>query len=495
LALPISKTSAQNQEPAKPKLAVGSKKFTENVLLGAMMTQLLRKTGFRVRYRDQLGGSRFLWNALRNGEIDAYPEYTGTILQELLTGEDVSRDSLRAALRERGLRMTEPLGFNNTYALAMREKQADRLDIETISDLTEHPSLTFGFTNEFMDREDGWPALRGTYDLQPQSVEGLDHDLAYQGIKEGAIDVIDIYSTDAEVAYYDLRVLKDNKKLFPAYRAVILYRADLQKRAPQAVRALKRLEGQISADTMTALNKRAKIDGVPGPKVAASFLNRTFTFAGSSEVEANTQSRAGRVWQRTKEHLWLVGVSLALAILLAVPIGVAAAKVRVLEQPILGAVGVIYTLPALAILVFMIPLFGIGTTPAMAALFLYSLLPIVRNTHAGLHDIPGQIGESADALGLTAWAKLGQIELPLAARSILAGVKTSAVINVGTATLGALIGAGGYGQPILTGIRLDDFGLIMEGAVPAALLALVAQGLFEIVERLVVSPGLRLSGE
>ena len=155
-------------------------------------------------------------------------------------------------------------------------------------------------------------------------------------------------------------------------------------------------------------------------------------------------------------------------------------------------VGIIQTLPSLALLVFMIPLLGLGSPPAVAALFLYSLLPIVRNTYTGLHDIPNSVRESADALGLTAAARLRLVELPMSARAILAGIKTSAVINVGTATIGAIIGAGGYGQPILTGLELRNTSLILQGAVPAALLALLVQGLFELAERWLVPKGLRL---
>ncbi|MGE0747508.1 MAG: ABC transporter permease, partial [Rhodospirillales bacterium] len=201
---------------------------------------------------------------------------------------------------------------------------------------------------------------------------------------------------------------------------------------------------------------------------------------------------ATRVWRRTVEHLRLVAVSLAAAILVAVPLGIVAARRPRMGQALLAAVGVIQTIPSLAILVFMIPLLGIGGPPAIVALFLYSLLPIVRNTYAGLHDVPPSLRESADAMGLNPGARLRLVELPLAARSILAGIKTAAVINVGTATLGALIGAGGYGQPILTGIRLDDVGLILEGAVPAAVLALLVQGMFEVAERRIIPRGLRV---
>jgi osmoprotectant transport system permease protein len=236
------------------------------------------------------------------------------------------------------------------------------------------------------------------------------------------------------------------------------------------------------------MNARTKLDGVAETQVAATFVRETLGVAATAE----TESMWDRLWRNTRDHLGLVAVSLGAAILVAVPLGVLAARRRDLGQAILAVTGVIQTIPSLALFVFMIPLLGIGGPPAMVALFLYSLLPIVRNTHAGLAGISTSLRESAEALGLPAPARLRLIELPLAGRSILAGIKTSAVINVGTATLGALIGAGGYGQPILTGIRLDDVGLILEGAVPAALLALAVQGLFEIFERAVVPRGLRL---
>jgi osmoprotectant transport system permease protein len=177
-----------------------------------------------------------------------------------------------------------------------------------------------------------------------------------------------------------------------------------------------------------------------------------------------------------------------------VPLGVVASRRPRFAQGLLGAVGLVQTIPSLALLVFMIPLLGIGAQPATVALFLYSLLPIVRNTHAGLCNVPASLRESAEALGLPPGAILRRVSLPLASPLILAGVQSAAVINVGTATLGALVGAGGFGQPIFTGIRLDDFGLILQGAVPASLLALLVQGLFELVGRWVVPRGLRARG-
>jgi osmoprotectant transport system permease protein len=212
-----------------------------------------------------------------------------------------------------------------------------------------------------------------------------------------------------------------------------------------------------------------------------------------SKIEVST--RLDRLISTTSEHLFLVCLSLGAAILVAIPLGIWGARNSTLGQVILSSVGIIQTIPSLALLVFMIPLLGIGGPPALVALFLYSLLPIVRNTLSGLTGLPIDVQESAHALGLPASARLRLIELPLAARSILAGIKTSAVINVGTATLGALIGAGGYGQPILTGIRLDDTSLILEGAIPAAVLALLVQWSFDFVERTLLSPGLQIKQE
>ena len=462
-------------QSADTTLTVGSKKFTENVILGWTATQLLEASGYRATHRAQLGGSRFLWEALVYGDVDAYPEYTGTLLQEIFAGASVTRVTLADTLARYGVGMTAPLGFNNTYALGMRADRADSLGIETIADLRAHPDLTLGFSNEFMDRADGWPSLRQAYDL-PQSAQGVDHDLAYRGLVGGSIDVIDLYSTDAQIEQYDIRVLADTRDHFPAYRAVLLYRMDLPA---DAVAALQRLEGQISAATMQRLNARAAIDQVDERSVAAAFLNETFGLS----VVAETETRLQRIVQRSREHFVLVGVSLGLAILLGIPLGVIAAKVRGLGAGVLLTVGLIYTIPSLALLAVMVPLLGVGRVPAISALFLYSLLPIVWNTYTGLNDIAGPLRESAEALGLSEMAKLGRVELPLAARSILAGLKIAAVINVGTATLGALIGAGGYGQPILTGIRRANLELILEGTLPAAVLTMGVLALLEALER------------
>jgi osmoprotectant transport system permease protein len=457
------------------EVRVGSKVFTESVVLGEIASQLCAASGVPAVHRRELGGTQVLWQALRAGAIDVYPEYTGTIREEILGGRGLE------ALDAEGVRVVARLGFDDSYAIGVKKDAP----FVRISELGAHPELRLGFSNEFLSRADGWPALRAAYGLPQTDVRGLDHTLAVRALADGAIDATDLYTTAAEIRAFGLRALDDDRRHFPAYDAVLLARADL---APEARTALARLDGAIDRQTMIAMNARAKLDRVPEATVAADWLAVHLGVVGATHAEG----RAARIWRTTRDHLVLVALSLFAAVVCALPLGILAARRPRLGHVVLAVAGVIQTIPSLALLVVLIPLLGIGAPPAIVALFLYSLLPIVRNTHAGLNDIPAATREAAAAIGLPARARLRLVELPMATRAILAGIKTSAVINVGTATLGALVGAGGYGQPILTGIRLDDVGLILEGAVPAAALALIVQALFDLAERWLVPRGLRI---
>ncbi len=477
---------------SKP-VRVASKAFTESVLLAELVTQLERAAGVPAEHRVGLGGTRLVWNALLSGSVDVYPEYTGTLVDEILSAEappprPVTRAWIGQVLARHGVAMTEPLGFNNTYAIGLKSARAGELGVKKLSDLKSHPELRFGLSSEFLSRRDGWPGLRERYGLPQTDVRGLDHDLAYRALETGSIDATDVYSTDAEIPRYGLRPLLDDLQFFQRYDAILLYRLDLGSHIGDVgLRALQRLEGRIDAAHMAAMNAHAKLDRVPEAVVASAFLREAFGVRAGTVQHSATREMLARIG----EHLLLVVSSLLAAIAIAIPIGVFAARRPRTGEVVLAVVGVVQTIPTLALLVFMIPLFGIGGRPAVVALFLYSLLPIVRNTHAGLRGIPTPLLESAQALGLPARAMLRLVELPLASPLILAGIKSAAVINVGTATLGALIGAGGLGQPIFTGIRLDNLSLILQGAIPASLLALAVQGLFEIIERKVVPRGLR----
>jgi osmoprotectant transport system permease protein len=477
-----------------PALRVGSKAFTESVILAELVTHLAQSQGLAAEHVAGLGGTRLLWEALLTGQIDIYPEYTGTLSEEIFAGEGVRGvAALRARLAESGLEMTGPLGFNNTYVIGMKADLADELSIRCISDLRGHPDLTLRFSNEFMKRADGWGALAQRYRLPHRDVRGLEHALAYEALEQGVIQVTDLYATDAKIRKLQLRRLRDDRAHFPQYHAVFVYRAELARRAPALVSVLRSLEGAIDETAMTNMNARVELHGLSESRVAADFL----ATARGIRSRVPDPSVVRDITRYTLEHLNMVAVSLTAAVLLAVPLGIVAARQAELAQPILGVVGVIQTIPAIALLVLLIRPVSyfsdeLGYPQAVVALFLYSLLPIVRNTYAGLRGISPQLHESAVALGLSAWVRLWRIELPLASRMILAGIKTAAVINVGFATLGGFIGAGGYGEPIFTGIRLNDYGVILQGAVPAAGLALLVQGVFELVERVVVPRGLRL---
>jgi osmoprotectant transport system permease protein len=375
---------------------VGSKSFTESVLLGEAAAQLAAAAGAPADHRRALGGTRILWEALRRGELDVYPDYTGTLAREILASEaPLDEPALRAALAARGVAITRPLGFENAYAVGVRRDVAERLGLARISDLARHPGLRLGFTNEFMDRADGWPALRARYRLPQRAVRGLEHDLAYRALATGDLDATDVYTTDPVARQLDLRLLEDDLRAFPEYQAVLVHRADLGRRAPRALEAMRRLEGRISADDMVAMNRRVQLEGAAPEEVAAEFLRERLGVASRFSVE----SAPARVLRRTREHLALVLVALLAAVAAAVPLGVLAARRPVAGRLILGVVGVVQTIPSLALLVFMIPLLGIGAGPAIAALFLYGLLPIVRNTHAGLTGIAPELRESAAALG------------------------------------------------------------------------------------------------
>jgi osmoprotectant transport system permease protein len=478
----------------KHPVRVGSKSFTESVILAEMARQLAEHGGITCEHVRNVGGTRLLWEALRAGQIDLYPDYTGTLIKEIFAGDAINGIAeLKAKLADDDLKMSAPLGFNNTYVIGMKRDKAEKLGIHAISDLRDHPNLTMRFSNEFMQRSDGWPALARTYNLPQADVRGIEHALAYEAIDQGTIDVTDLYATDAKIRTLDLVSLEDDLAYFPRYDAVFVYRADLAKRAPKLVTALHVLEGAIDESKMIELNAAVEIDHLSEARAAADCLDPLV----QGEVTVHEESDAARVWRNTLEHTQMVAVSLGAAILVAIPLGIIAARRARLAQVILGVVGIIQTIPSIALLVMLIgPLKyvsnSIGYPQAVVALFLYSLLPIVRNTYTGMHNIAPSLQESAVALGLPSFARLWRIELPMASRTILAGIKTAAVINVGFATLGGFIGAGGYGEPIFEGIRLMNYHIIFLGAVPAAVLALLVQGLFEIAERWFVPKGLRL---
>ncbi|MGM9483979.1 ABC transporter permease/substrate-binding protein [Roseateles sp. NT4] len=473
---------------AAPALQVGSKRFTESYLLGEIVTQTLARQGVTAEHRQGLGNTAILAAALQQGQIDVYPEYTGTIVRELLKRESPADaqaplESINAWLKPLGLKAGVPLGFNNSYALAMREADAAKLGITTISDLAaKAPALKPGLSHEFLARADGWPALQQAYGLKLQPGNGLDHGLAYQALASGQVDLIDVYTTDAQLARQPVRVLRDDRGFFPRYDAVLLMRATVDDKPLQG------LAGRLPEAEMTRLNAAAELDGRPFAEVARGFLQSGSEPAARQGLMARLL--APDLTQLLLQHLALVLASLALAVVVAVPLGVAAHRLPRLAAPVMAVAGLLQTLPSLALLAFLIAAVGrIGFLPALLALFVYALLPIVRNTHAGLQAVSRGLTESALALGLTRGQTLRAVELPLALPTLMAGVKTAAVTNVGTATVAAFVGAGGLGERIVAGLAVNDSTLMLAGALPAAALAVVVQLLFDALERRVAHNG------
>jgi osmoprotectant transport system permease protein len=477
--------------PAAPRSAtirVGSKSFTESYILAEIAAQLVEEEGeARAERRVGLGGTGVTYRALESGAIDLYPEYTGTLARVILKDPSLSTaDAMRVRLGSRGLAISDPLGFANTYALAVRRDTAERLGLRTIGDLARHRDLSAAFSSGFLEREDGWPGLSRHYGLSLARVRVMEHALTYRALTSGDVDVTDVFSTDGQLERLKLRLLEDDRHFFPDYSAVLVARREMVDRFPRTwARLRQRLEGRIDDRRMAGLNAQADVDGTPVVDVAAGFLG------ARRRAPGGPPAMAAELYALTKDHLVLVLISLAAASAAGLPMGVIAARYRRAGQVELSAIAMLQTIPALALLMFMIPLFGIGKAPALVALSLYAVLPIARGTYTGLVGIDPRLLEIAFVLGLGRLRRLVRVELPLASVSIMGGIKTAAVMTVGTATLAAFIGGGGYGSLIVRGLALDDTATILIGAAAAAAMALGFHAFFELVDRVAIPRGLR----
>ncbi len=486
-------------------VVVASKPFGESFLLGEMFAQLLEARGLPVRRRLGLGGTEIAFGALRTSVIDVYPEYTGTGLLVIL-GEPPRFDPravfdrvAREFVRRFDVRWLPPLGFENTFAIAVRRATSDSLQLRTLSDLARvAPTLRGGFTPDFNGRPDGLPGLARAYGIRLRETRSLLPAVKYQALAEGAVDVIDGYSTDGLIRRYDLIVLTDDRGFFPPYEAAALVHNNLARDVPRAIAALTELSGRIDVASMRAFNERVEVRGETVAIVARDALRATGLLGGPAADSATAiargteggenlatylMERRGQIARMAGRHLLLVALSLIAAIALALPLGLALERLPRHAEGVIRAVGLLQTIPSIALLAFMIPALGIGIVPALFALFLYSLYPIVRNTYAGVRHADPAAVAAATALGMTGRQVLRYVRLPLAAPVIMAGIRTAAVIAVGTATLAAFIGAGGLGDPIVAGLALSDTNMILSGALPAAGLALLVDGVLALAER------------
>lgn len=524
---PAGQPAPASQDDGAPVI-IASKPFAESYILAEIFAQLLEARGIDVDRRFGLGATEIAFGALREGAIDIYPEYTGTALAAIL-GEEMEPDAeavyrqVAGTFRERwDARWLAPLGFENTYAIAVRRETAEELGLATLSDLArEAGRLRAGFTPDFIGRSDGLPGLRAAYGFEPAEVLPLLQAVKYEALVESGVDVIDGYSTDGLIARYDLVVLEDDRGFFPPYEAAGLVNGDFWRRRPEAIAALSELSGLLDEERVRAWNRGAESDGDPVTDIARDALVELGLVAPDArEVAESAAARdSGRespsaaesvqapvvgfvtyMWvNRTdilghaRRHLVLVIVSLGAAALLAIPAGLLLVRVAGGAESVIRGIGLVQTIPSLALLAFMIPALGIGVVPAVVALFLYSLFPIVRNTYTGVRDASPVAVDAARALGMTPAQLLRHVRLPLAAPVIMAGLRTAAVINVGTATIAAFIGAGGLGDPIVAGLALSDTRMILSGAVPAAALALLVDAGLGLAEKRVAPGGVAVA--
>ena len=463
-------------------IVVASKNFSESYVLGEIVAQLLEHEGFAVERKLGLGGTKICYDALVAGDVDVYVEYTGTIAEAIKDIPEADEARLTAALAEDSVEMLPTFGFNNTYALAASAAAAEARGLRRISDLADHRDLRMALSHELLERRDGWPGLQNVYGFD-WTPDGIEHALAYQAIADGAIDLTDAYSTDGELARYDLVVLEDDRGFFPSYYAVPLVRADLARRAKAVI---SRTADTLNDAEMRSLNAKVHGGEETTASAAALYLRERGLVADAAANAA--EGLAERLTANTLRHLVLVAWALLPATAIAVLLALLIFNFVWLSRVTVYAAGLLQTIPSLALLALLIPLVGIGAVPAVIALFLYALLPILRNAVTALVGIDPTLRRVALAMGLTPAQQLRHVFVPLALPSIVAGVRTAAVISIGTATLAAFIGAGGLGDPIVKGLSLNDTRLILEGAVPAAVLAIVAELVFEQIERW-LSPG------
>ncbi len=470
-------------------IRIGSKNFVESYLLTEIMAQLLEADGYKVERRHNLGGTLICYKALVNGQIDLYPEYSGTIQEVILRSVGaLSLEDIRRQLEGRGLTVLQPYGFNNSYALAMRREKMKERQLVTISDLArwQGAPLEIALSYEFLERRDGWKALKKFYNIR-QKATGIEHGLAYEGIASDQVDLIDVYSTDAEIERYDLTLLEDDRHFFPEYKALPIVRNDLPRRAKGV---LDKITGILDLKEIRILNGKVSIEQNPYPQVAREWLISKGLIATTADEGSGQHSGSyafeSQFFARVVRHIELTVIALLLSTMLALPLSIFVYRNRWLARMVLYLAGLLQTVPSIALLALMIPLLGIGPLPAAVALILYAILPVLRAAITALQGIDPLLTDVADSLGLTPLQRLRYVDLPLSLPNIFAGIRTAAVISVGTATLAAFIGAGGLGDPIVTGLALNDPSLILEGAVPAALLAIIIDIGFDTLERFIV---------
>ncbi|MCO4754318.1 MAG: ABC transporter permease subunit [Bacteriovoracaceae bacterium] len=491
----------------KPPIVIGSKIFSESIILAEIAAQLFEDKGVKVVRKTNLGGTKVVFDALNAGDIDLYPDYTGTgyvmiLKQSGETDPQVVYEIVSKEFSKKfSIAWSAPLGFNNTYSLAVRKDDEQFKNINNISDLSNTVERNLiASPHEFMERQDGFNPFKSFYNLNFKSnnVKSLSSGLMYSAIRDKQVDLIISYSTDGRLGAYGLKLLKDDKKFFPPYYAAFLTREEVLQDRPEVAEVFEELEQLISEQDMIKMNDLVDREKREPSEVAKNFLIEKGLLQGTkthTKISKNFLSyvvmKKNYLWKIVKEHLLLSFGALFLALAISLPTGILLSRKPKLSSTVFPFINTVQTIPSLALLGFLIPFLGIGYAPAVIALFLYSLLPLVRNTYTGIESVDQDYIEASRGIGLTDWQILLKVEIPLALPVILAGIRTASVIVIGTATLAALVGAGGLGDPIFRGVATVNSNLILLGAVPSALLAIIVDKALGYAETKLVSQGLR----
>lgn len=483
---------------AKSPVTIGGKVFTEQSILVDLLAQLLEDHQIAVIKKKNLGGTLVAFEALKKNDLDIYVEYSGTSYHSIFKQKDILSQEetfnfLKKEFSKNNIYSFPSLGFSNSYALVSKINNP----YNQISDLKiDSKKYSIAFEHELLTRPDGFPEFSKTYDLEFKKVSSMNVGLMYQAVHQGQVDFGIGYTTDGRNKAFEMKIIKDDLRFFPQYFASILVHEKALKAYPELKKILSGLNNKISAEEMTEMNYLVDVKKMSPLKVTRNFLQKK-KLIKSSENNLDIMSEnyliknSALLFSKLKEHLYICIYALLFTFFFGFIFGIAAYWNQRIKQFVFILVNIFQTVPSLALFGFLIPFLGIGFKPSLIALVMYALLPLVHNVYTGLSEVDKDIIQSFKAIGMNRWQILTKIQIPMALPTLSAGLRTSTVIIIGTATIAAFIGAGGLGELIFQGISSMDHRLILLGAIPAALLALIADFLIYSLCRFLTSQGIK----
>ncbi|RLA63412.1 MAG: hypothetical protein DRQ88_04645 [Epsilonproteobacteria bacterium] len=458
---------------ATPVLTVGSKLETENKILAEIIAQALETTGeVQIERKFSLGSSGVIYNTLKKGDIDIYPEYSKRIGEVVISSQwQRHLYQINKALAGEGILMAGLLGFNNSYSLVVKKDNVKFKNIENISDLKGFTSYQRAFSYDFLRAQDGFSSVFKAYGIDT----GIKHrsfkmkkDRLIGALNSGEVDLIQVGSTSPDIVRHNLKVIKDDKKHMSRNFGIILVKGSFAKRFPASWKLLNDvILKKITNDDMAKMNAQVELEGKTYSTVAMSFLKK-----------AGLDTRFS-LWKQISPkfftHLQLVIIPLLFSTLFGLFLVVMATKNKVFEKLVSSINRFYKPIPFLIILCVLIPFLGTGKVPVYMALFIFGIFPIVKWSKS----------TNEEDANLSWWGT------PMASHNIWAGIKNTAFINVGIATLAAYIGAGGLGDLIISGLSGKDKNLILMGVIPAIILAAFIHLIVELSDKYTTPKSLR----